>query len=197
LTVGIISSLNRTLMSRNQRTIKSIIQIDAALNRGNSGGPLLDSRSRLVGMNTAIASSTGENTGVGFSIPVNTIKRVVPQLIENGHVERPDLGIARVYQTEEGLLIAATTPEGPADRAGLRGFRLVREQTRRGPYIVERTRIDQSRADLIIGIDGGRVRTLDDLLTVIEQKQPGDTVLVSVIREGQQVDVVVTLGESE
>lgn len=197
LTVGIISSLNRTLTSRNQRTIKSIIQIDAALNRGNSGGPLLDSRSRLVGMNTAIASSTGENTGVGFSIPVNTIKRVVPQLIQNGHVVRPDLGIARVYQTEDGLLIAATTPDGPADRAGLKGFRLVREQTRRGPYLMERTRIDQSVADLIIGIDGKRVKTVDDLLTEIEQKQPGDRVLVSVIRGGQQVDVMVTLRESE
>ncbi len=126
LTVGIISSLNRTLTSRNRRTIKNIIQIDAALNRGNSGGPLLDSQSRLVGMNTAIASSTGENTGVGFAIPVNTIKRVVPQLIEFGHVTRPSLGIARVYQREDGLVIAAVTPGGPAETAGLRGFRLVR-----------------------------------------------------------------------
>ncbi len=197
LTVGVISSLNRTLRSPNGRTIKSIIQIDAALNRGNSGGPLLNVRSELVGMNTAIASTTGEDSGVGFAIPSNTIKRVVTQLIQTGRVIRPDLGIARVYQTDEGLLIAATTPDGPADRAGLRGFRLVREQFRRGPTIYERTRIDHSQADLIIGIDGKRVRTADDLLSLVEQKQPGDQVLVSIIRDHKQVDVEVTLGVSE
>jgi len=197
LTVGIISSLNRTLVSRNERTIKSIIQIDAALNRGNSGGPLLNTRSELVGMNTAIASRTGDDSGVGFSIPVNTIKRVVPQLIEKGRVTRPDLGIARVLQTDTGLLIAATTPGGPADRAGLQGFRVIREQTRRGPYIMERTKIDQSQADLVIGINGQRVRTVDDMLSLVEQNQPGERVLVSVVRQGTQLDVEVVLGESE
>ncbi len=197
LTIGVISSLNRTLKSRNRRTIKNIIQIDAALNRGNSGGPLLDNRSRLVGMNTAIASTTGENTGVGFSIPVNIIKRVVPQLIEHGQVTRPDLGVARVYQREDGLMIAALAPGGPAERAGLKGFRLVRSRSRRGPYIVEQTRVDQSQADVIIGIDGKRIRTVDEMLTLIEQKKPGEKVLVSVERGGRQVDVEVTLGASE
>jgi S1-C subfamily serine protease len=197
LTVGIISSLNRTLMSRNERTIKSIIQIDAALNRGNSGGPLLNTKSELVGMNTAIASVTGEDAGIGFSIPVNTIKRVVPQLIENGHVTRPDLGIARVLQTDNGLLIAAITPGGPADRAGLRGFRVIREQTRQGLSIHERTRIDPSQADLVIGIDGKQIKTVDDLLSLAEQKQPGDKVMVSVVRGDEKVDVEVVLGASE
>jgi S1-C subfamily serine protease len=197
LTVGIISSLNRTLMSRNRRTIKSIIQIDAALNRGNSGGPLLDSHSHFVGMNTAIASSTGENTGVGFAIPVNTIKRVVPQLIEQGHVTRPDLGIARVYQRDDGLLIAALTPGGPAERAGLRGFRLVRSRSWRGTYLVEETKIDQSHADVIVGIDGKRVRSVDDLFSVLEERKPGETVEVSVLRDGRQIDVEVTLGQAE
>lgn len=197
LTVGVLSSLNRTLMSRNRRTIKNILQIDAALNQGNSGGPLLDSRSHLVGMNTAIASSTGENTGVGFAIPVNTIKRVVPQLIEYGQVTRPDLGIARVYQRDDGLMIAALVPGGPAEEAGLRGFRLVRTRSRKGPYIVEETRIDKSQADVIVGIDGQPVQTVDDLLALIEQKKPGDRVVVNVIREDRKVDVPVTLGTTQ
>jgi S1-C subfamily serine protease len=114
LTTGIISSLNRELPTRNSRTIKSVIQIDAAINPGNSGGPLLDSHGRLIGMNTAIASKTGQNTGVGFAIPVGMIGRVVPQLIEKGKVTRPEIGISRVYQTEVGLLIATLVPGGPA-----------------------------------------------------------------------------------
>ena len=103
LTTGIISSLNRSLPGRHgRRSLRSIIQIDAAINPGNSGGPLLDSHGRMIGMNTAIASKTGESAGVGFAIPINTIARVVPQLIQNGRVRRPDSGIARVYQTDRG-----------------------------------------------------------------------------------------------
>jgi len=122
MTVGIISSLNRSLPARSGRTMKSIIQIDAALNQGNSGGPLLDSHGRLIGMNTAIASPTGANTGVGFAIPINNIRRVVPQLIEKGRVVRPDIGITRVYQTEQGLVIATMAEGGPAERARLTRF---------------------------------------------------------------------------
>src|SRR6185369_3531440 len=99
MTTGIISSLNRSLPGKSGRTMKSMIQLDAALNRGNSGGPLLDTRGRLIGMNTAIASSTGENTGVGFAIPVDTIKRVAVQLIESGRVLRADAGITHVLPT--------------------------------------------------------------------------------------------------
>ncbi len=130
MTDGIISSLNRQLPSRNKRTMKSIIQIDAALNQGNSGGPLLNTRGELIGMNTAIATNTGDNTGIGFSIPVNTIKRVVPQLIANGRVIRPTIGITRVYETEEGIgvLVVTVTPGGPADKAGIQGFRVVRRR---------------------------------------------------------------------
>jgi S1-C subfamily serine protease len=197
MTVGIISSLNRSLPSRKSRMMKSIIQIDAALNQGNSGGPLLDSRGRLIGMNTAIASRTGENTGVGFAIPVNNIQRVVPQLIENGRVIRPDIGITRVYQVEQGLVIATLSPGGPAERAGLQGFRLVRQQQRRGPFVYEETQIDRSSADLIIAVDGERVRLADDLLSVIDRKQPGDQVVLTVVREGREVQVPIILGAGE
>jgi S1-C subfamily serine protease len=197
MTVGIISSLNRTLKSRTGRTMKSIIQIDAALNQGNSGGPLLDSRGRLIGMNTAIASRTGENTGVGFAIPVNNIGRVVPQLIENGRVIRPDIGITRVYQTEQGLVVATLAPGGPAERAGLRGFRVIRDQQRRGIFVYEETRIDREYADLIIAVDGEPVRSADDLLSAIERKKPGDEVTVTVIREGRRLNVAVVLGAGE
>ncbi|QDU77820.1 Serine protease Do-like HtrA [Bremerella volcania] len=194
MTIGIISSLNRVLPSRSGRTMKSIIQIDAALNRGNSGGPLFDSSGRLIGMNTAIASSTGENTGVGFAIPVSAIQRVVPQLVKNGRVIRPDIGITRVYQTEQGLTVATVAPGGPADQAGIRGFRLVREQIQRGPFVYEQTRLDRSEADTISGIDGHQVQSADDLLSAIENKKPGEQVVLSVLRQGERVSVPVKLG---
>ncbi len=197
MTTGIISSLNRSLPSRSGRTMKSIIQIDAALNRGNSGGPLLDSRGRLIGMNTAIASRTGENTGVGFAIPVNTISRVVPQLIQNGRIIRPDLGITRVLQTDQGLVIATLTPGGPAERAGLRGFRIIKHQRRFGPFVNEEIQIDRDYADLIVAIDGQPVKSADDLLSAIERRQPGEEAVVTVMREGRQVNVGVVLGAEE
>jgi S1-C subfamily serine protease len=197
LTTGIISSLNRSLPSRNGRTIKSIIQIDAAINPGNSGGPLLDSHSRLIGMNTAIASRTGQNTGVGFAIPVTSIARVVPQLIEKGRVVRPEIGIGRVYQTEQGLLIATLTPGGPAERAGLRGPRIVRERRRQGPFVYEYQTRDRSAADLIVAVDGQRITSGDEFLSAIESKQPGDEVDLLIVREGREITVRVRLGEND
>jgi S1-C subfamily serine protease len=197
LTLGIISSLNRALPSRGGRTMRSIIQIDAALNRGNSGGPLLNSRGQLIGMNTAIASSTGENTGVGFAIPIATIHRVVPQLIANGKVVRPDIGINRVYQSENGLMIATLIPNGPAERAGLQGFRLVSVNKRRGPFVFEEKTIDRNSADRITSIDGKPVKTADDLLNVIEAKLPGDQVLVGIQRQGKEHIVPIMLGTAE
>ena len=197
MTVGIVSSLNRTLRSRNGRTMKSIIQIDAALNRGNSGGPLLDSRARLIGMNTAIASRTGESAGVGFAIPVNSIRRVIPELIEHGRVIRPNIGITRVFETDRGLLITQLARGGPAESAGLRGFRMVRRQRQRGAFIYEEMRIDRSSADLIVAADGSPIRTADDLLTVVESKSSGDTVELTVIRQGRELKVPVTLGVAD
>ena len=193
LTTGIISSLNRSLPTRAGRTIKSIIQTDAAINPGNSGGPLLDSGSLLIGMTTAIASHTGQSSGVGFAIPVGTLSRLVPQLIEHGRVVRPDAGITRVYQTERGLLVAALAPEGAAERAGIRAFRVVRERRRQGPFVAEFERVDRSAADLIVGIDGQPIETVDDFLTVIEAKRPGDRVLIAVERQGHRLDVPVVL----
>jgi S1-C subfamily serine protease len=197
LTTGIISSLNRTLPVSNSRLIKSIIQIDAAINPGNSGGPLLDTHGRVIGMNTAIASKTGQNTGVGFAIPANILARVVPQLIEKGKVVRPDIGIARVYQTDNGLLIATLVPGGPAERAGLRGFKVVRQQRRRGPFVYEYETVDRNSADLIVGVDGEKITTADEFLSLIEAKRPGDEVSVHVIREGRETLVAVRLAEGE
>lgn len=195
LTTGIISSLNRTIPSRNRRTIRSIIQIDAAINPGNSGGPLLDTRHRLIGMNTAIASRTGQSAGVGFAIPANTLARVIPQLIQHGRVVRAEAGIARVYPTEDGLLVVSVSPGGPADRAGLRGPRLIRR--RRGPFV--ETRIDVSSADLITAVDGEPVANFDELLTRIERHRPGEQAELTVIRpnQDQPTQVVITLEGTE
>jgi S1-C subfamily serine protease len=193
LTTGIISSLNRELPSRNSRTIKSVIQIDAAINPGNSGGPLIDSRARVIGMNTAIASKTGQNTGVGFAIPASIIGRVVPQLIEKGKVTRPEIGIARVYQTETGLLVATLAPGGPAERAGVRGFKIARQQKRRGPFVYETETIDRNSADLIVGVDGQKIITADEFLSCIEARRPGEETVLTVVRESREVQVPVRL----
>lgn len=194
LSTGIIASLDRSIPNRRtKRTFKQMIQIDAAINPGNSGGPLLDSHGRMIGMNMAIASKTGESAGVGFAMPVNTLARVVPQLIQNGRVRRPDSGIIRVYQTDRGLLIAKLAPGGAAERAGLRGE--VVQQKRQGLLVFES--VDRSKADLIVGVDGQKITTADDFLSAIERKQPGERVTVSVIREGRKLDVplVLDLGE--
>jgi S1-C subfamily serine protease len=196
MTVGIISSLNRSLRSQSGRLMESIIQIDAALNRGNSGGPLLNSRGRLIGMNTAIASSTGENTGVGFAIPASTLSRVVPELIEHGKVIRADIGISRILEKEDGIEIVMTTPDGPAEQAGLRGYQMVKQRFRRGPFVYERNNIDRSHADLIVAVDDTPVRTRDQLLTAVEKKKPGQIVRLTIIRDGRQQMVAVRLGEA-
>lgn len=198
LSVGIVSALNRTLPSRVRGySIKDVIQIDAALNRGNSGGPLLNNQGLLIGMNTAIAnpSGSGENTGVGFAIPVNTLRSVVPQLIKFGKVIRPDLGIAHTTPQRTGLRINVVEPNGPAAKAGLRGVRVVRRQVRQGRYILEYETPDYDYADQIVAVDGKKVSTYSDLIRMIESKKPGDEVTVTVVREGRQVEVPVKLGQ--
>jgi S1-C subfamily serine protease len=190
LTTGIISSLNRALPIQENWTIKSIIQIDAAINPGNSGGPLLDLHGRLIGVNTAIASKTGQSSGVGFAIPVNLVSRVVPELIAHGRIFRPEVGIQRVFETEDGLMVERLTPEGPAERAGVKGPTLVRQ--RRGPFIFER--LNRSTADLIVAIDRQPVKSVADFREVIEGKSPGDVVSLTVVRDNRRIDVRVKLG---
>ena len=197
MSTGIISSLNRLITSKTKRKMKSIIQIDAALNQGNSGGPLLNSRGQLIGINTAIATSTGDNAGIGFAIPANTIARVVPQLIQNGRVSRPTIGIIEAFESQQGLLIRRTTPGGPAEKAGLQGVKIIHRQIRRGPLIFEQDSIDQSSADLIVAVDGAPVKSADDFLNVIESKKAGEIVRVAVVRQGQRVEIPVTLGSDE
>lgn len=193
LTTGIISSLNRSLQIRGNWTIKSIIQIDAAINPGSSGGPLLDAHGRLIGINTAIATTTGQSAGVGFAIPSSLVLRVVPQLMKHGRVIRPEIGISRVYQTEEGLLIAQLRPNGPAEKAGLLGPKITK--SRRGPFVVER--VDRSAADLIVAIDDQKISTADDFLSYIDEKKPGDDVLLTIIRDGKKLKVAVPLASSD
>lgn len=193
LTTGIISSLNRSLQIRGNWTIKSIIQIDAAINPGSSGGPLLDAHGRLIGINTAIATTTGQSAGVGFAIPSSLVQRVVPELLKHGHVIRPEIGITRVYQTENGLLIAEMRPNGPAEKAGLHGPKIVR--SRRGLIVVER--VDRTAADLITAVDDQKVTTADEFLSFIDEKRPGDEVVLTIIRDGKKLNVVVPLTSSD
>ncbi|MDO4627962.1 MAG: trypsin-like peptidase domain-containing protein [Planctomycetia bacterium] len=198
LSTGVISSLNRSLPSQNEnRLIKQVIQIDAAINPGNSGGPLLDSYGELIGMNTAIASRSGESAGVGFAIPVNTITRLLPQLIQNGRVIRPNLGIEQVMKTENGLLITRVQENGPAAKAGLSSPRVITKQRRQGAYIYEYRTMDKASAQIIIGINDEKVSTPDDLLTVVESFKPGDTVTLIILQDGHELKVPIVLEPGE
>ena len=191
MTVGIVSGLGRSVPSHNHRILKSMIQVDAALNQGNSGGPLIDSRGLLVGMNTAIATRTGENTGVGFAIPVDTIARVATLLIRDGRVVRPSLGIDTYIQAEDGLLIGKVLPGGPAEKAGLRGVQVVLRRS----YFGTQRFVDFGSADRILAVEGKPVETVDDLMSVIETLQPGQTARLSILREGKAVPVSIVLGQ--
>lgn len=191
MTSGIVSSVNRTIPSLSKRMMKSIIQIDAALNRGNSGGPLMNSRGELIGMNTAIASQVGENSGIGFAIPSATIVRIVPQLIQYGKVRRPSIGIESIAETSKGLLIVTLEPDGPAELAGVRGAKIVRRRTVLGDLI----RRDYSTADILSEIDGQPIRTADDLLSTVESRKAGDSVLVTLLRGNETIRLPIRLIE--
>jgi S1-C subfamily serine protease len=197
LTTGVVSSLGRTIQSEGGFFIEDVIQTDAAINPGNSGGPLLNSAGEIIGINSAIISPTGASVGIGFAIPVNTAKRVAPDLISKGYVSYPWFGatiqslIPEVAQymklkVERGALIADVTKGGPADKAGLKGGD---QRVQVGNVIVA------VGGDIILRADQQEVKTNNDLIRYIREKRPGDAVVLKVHRKGKAEDVKVTLGE--
>ncbi|MGA1285865.1 MAG: S1C family serine protease [Rubrivivax sp.] len=191
LTTGIVSALNREIESVNQRTIRGAIQTDAAINPGNSGGPLLDSAGRLIGVNTAIFSPSGGSAGIGFAIPVDEVNRIVPRLIRDGRFVRPAIGVSagppalqRALNLPPGVVLLQVVPGGPAARAGLQPFR----RGRNGEVVA---------GDVITAVDGEAVTNLDDMLTLLERRVPGDRVTLTVWREGATRRQAVVLAPGE
>lgn len=180
LTTGVISALGRKIDGIGGVKINDMIQTDAAINMGNSGGPLLDSSAKLIGMNTVIFSTSGSSAGLGFAVPADTIKMIVPQLIKHGKVIRPGLGIAivpesmknRLLQGSKGIIISHVDPKGSAGKAGLQGL----TQDRFGRMYL---------GDIITNVDGQEVNSLDDIYQVLDKKKIGDSVEVKFRREGK------------
>jgi len=197
LTTGVISSLGRTIRSEVGTLIEDVIQTDAAINPGNSGGPLLNSAGEIIGINSAIISPSGGNVGIGFAIPVNTVKQVVPELIAKGYVTYPWIGatlqslipeVAKYLKLkiERGTLIAEVVKGGPADKAGLKGGD---QRVQVGNIIM------MAGGDIVVKADEREVKTNDDLVRYIREKKPGDTILLKVHRKGDTMDVKIVLGE--
>ncbi len=197
LTTGIVSSLGRTIRSEVGTLIEDVIQTDAAINPGNSGGPLLNSEGEIVGINSAIISPTGGSVGIGFAIPVNTAKKVVPELISKGYVTYPYIGatvqslipeMAKYLKLkiERGAMISEVVKGGPADKAGLKGGN---QRVQVGNMIV------LVGGDIVVKADQKEVKTNDELIHYIREKKPGDTVLLKVFRKDSFIDLKVTLGE--
>jgi S1-C subfamily serine protease len=197
LTTGVVSALDREIESVLQnRVIRGVIQTDAAINPGNSGGPLLDSSGRLIGVNTAIYSPSRASAGIGFAIPVDTVREVVPELIRSGKtptapaVARAGLGIRMLEDAAarqiipQGVIITQVLPGTPAARAGLL-------PTRRSEF--GRPRL----GDIIIGFDGMPIRNNNDLLNALKSRAVGDTVTLTILRDNQQMDVEITLAAIE
>ena len=196
MTQGIVSNLNRTIGSPQQfRQIKGVIQIDAAINPGNSGGVLLDSKGRMIGMNTAIASRVGESSGVGFAIPVNTIHRIASILLEKGEVVRGDAGVVQVTETENGLIPGLIDEGGAADLAGLRGGKLVISIIERNgiQYQTRQVKRPEGGFDVIFGVNGLPVKTGEDFITAVEEHAPGETITLNVLRRGQKIELPIVL----
>lgn len=190
LTVGVVSALGREIQSPSGRKIRGVIQTDAAINPGNSGGPLLNSLGQLIGVNTAIYSPSGASAGIGFAIPVNTVREVVPQLIAYGKILRPILGIERASDQWirrnqiEGVPIVRTYRGFPANDAGMVGAR----RGNRGEILL---------GDIIVEVDGQPITNNDDFLSAMERHRVGDTVEITTIRGSSKQSFAVRLTESE
>jgi S1-C subfamily serine protease len=197
MTVGIVSSLGRSIRAENGRLIRGIIQTDAAINPGNSGGPLLNASGEVVGVSTAIFSPSGGSVGVGFAVPINTAKRILPELIDRGYVARPFLGIsgheifpalaeALRLPVKEGIMVVEVTPGSPAQRAGIRG----------GDRAVQvGNMIVRVGGDIITEVNQVKVRNFDELSDFIDTKRPGDTVTLTFNRLGKSNVIEVRLRE--
>jgi S1-C subfamily serine protease len=171
VTTGIVSSLGRTIEAPNGFPIANAVQTDAAINPGNSGGPLLDGNGRVIGVNSQIKSGSGSNSGVGFAVPVSTIKFVVPQIQSGGKVERAYLGVSNGdTQDLTGAVIGQVVPNGPAQRAGLQ------------------------RGDKITDIDGRAVKSSDDVSAAVAARKPGEKAKITVVRGGDRRTLTVDLG---
>jgi 2-alkenal reductase len=185
LTTGVISALKRRLPTSAGREIGNVIQTDAAINPGNSGGPLLDSAGRLIGVNTAIYSPSGANAGIGFSIPVDVVNRVVPQLIRDGRVPTPGIGIVAASEEmaarlgAEGVVVVRTMPGSPAAQAGLHGV-----DPKTGAL-----------GDVIVAVDGQPVHNLANLTDQLEQAGVGKTVELSIKRGGATTSVKIQVAD--
>ena len=198
LTVGVVSSLERTLDAAGGYVIIDIIQIDAAVNPGNSGGPLVNVKGQVVGVNTAIQSETGTFTGIGFAIPSDTVKREIDALIETGGYKHPWLGVTVLevniaiadaigLEKPQGILVLDVTSASPAGLAGLRGGD--------EDFVVDGLEVTLG-GDVITDVDGIPVITMDDLVVYMERNtSPGDSVVLGIIRDGQELGLTVTLGE--
>ncbi len=201
LTTGIVSALGRPVRSQSNTIIKDMIQTDSAINPGNSGGPLLDTRGRMIGINTVIYSTSGSSAGIGFAIPVNTARRVVAELIQYGEVRRGgidaelvqlNISIARYagLSISKGLLVSRVTNGSNAERAGLRGgATAVRYGSRRDSSII------YIGGDIITSIGGQKTETLADYYSALEDKKPGEVVPLEVLRGRETLRVNITLAQ--
>ena len=186
LTTGVISALGREIESVTRRPIQGVIQTDAAINPGNSGGPLLDSAGRLIGVNTAIYSPSGASAGIGFAIPVDTVNRIVPELIRYGKVTRPGIGVQIAEEQiadrlgVTGVLVVDVVPGTAAAKAGLRPTR----RDASGRVML---------GDVITAINGKKIISPNELFLTLENFKVGDSVSLTLLRDGKSVQAKVTL----
>lgn len=197
LTTGVVSALGRTVQTDEQTFIDEAIQTDAAINRGNSGGPLLDSHGRVVGINSAIFAPSGTTAGIGFAIPIHAAKQIADDLIQEGRVRRAYLGVdttalfpgladALGLPVEEGLLVERVVPDSPAAQAGLRGG---------SRAVVAGMRRILVGGDVLVALDGQPISSQLDMNRLLNRKRPGDRVRLTVYRGRQKTDLDVTLRE--